>query len=61
MTRATGPALLWLQAGVLLVVIVLVLPGRPAAGRPVPTTSLVTDATAALRPEVSGVGARRRR
>jgi hypothetical protein len=52
--------LLWLQAGVLLVVIVLVLPAaRLRAGGD--DDPLFTDAVAARRAEVSGVGARRRR
>ena len=54
------PLLLWLQAGVLLVVIVLVLPAaRLRAGGA--DDALFTDAAALARPEVSGVGARRRR
>jgi hypothetical protein len=58
--QGSRPLLLWIQAGVLLVVIVLVLPAARlrAAGA---DDVVATDETAALRPEVSGVGARRRR
>jgi GT2 family glycosyltransferase len=58
--QGNRPLLLWIQAGVLLVVVVLVLPAarlRAAGADDVVTT----DETAAVRPEVSGVGARRRR
>jgi len=54
------PLLLVLQAGVLLVVIVLVLPAaRLRAGGA--DDAQLTDAAALARPEVSGVGVRRRR
>jgi GT2 family glycosyltransferase len=58
--QGNRPRLLWLQAGVLLVVIVLVLPAARlrAAGA---DDVVATDETAATRPEVSGVGMRRRR
>jgi GT2 family glycosyltransferase len=58
--QGSRPLLLWLQAGVLLVVIVLVLPAaRLRAGGA--DDALLTDAHDAPRAEVSGVGARRRR
>jgi GT2 family glycosyltransferase len=58
--QGSRPLLLWLQAGVLLVVIVLVLPAaRLRAGGA--DDALLTDAADAPRAEVSSVGARRRR
>ena len=58
--QGNRPLLLWVQGGVLLVVIVLVLPAARLRAAGVDDV-VATDATAALRPEVTGVGARRRR
>jgi hypothetical protein len=58
--QGNRPLLLWIQAGVLLVVIVLVLPAARLRAAGVDDV-VATDETAAMRPEVSGVGARRRR
>jgi GT2 family glycosyltransferase len=58
--QGNRPLLLWVQVGVLLVVIVLVLPAARLRAAGVDDV-VATDATVPMRPEVSGVGARRRR
>ncbi len=58
--QGNRPMLLWVQGGVLLVVIILVLPAARLRAAGVDDV-VVTDATVPLRPEVTGVGARRRR
>jgi len=58
--QGNRPMLLWVQGVVLLVVIILVLPAARLRAAGVDDV-VATDATVPVRPEVTGVGARRRR